>query len=172
MKIMSATTWKTRGSSIVFDKEMLGPLLDEGCLVSLREVLSWLRPGAWPSIMPIGTRGKAVETVLVGGMDTLMEVETVEDAERFVQLRVRHLISEFQRHWGQEHGLVFGFASKPQQFVVSVREEVRYIRRDLQEIRLSSTLWNGAAAEDLWQLVRKDSARPRVVGGYYVPRVS
>jgi hypothetical protein len=53
--------WQRRGSSVIFYKAMLGPLIVGGHLVSLREALGWLN--RWPSDPPGGGT-----TLLVGGL--------------------------------------------------------------------------------------------------------
>ena len=77
---MSSTSWLRRGSSVVFDKQSLGPLIAGGSMVSLRQALSWLSD--WPSGPPSGA-----DSVLVCGLETCIEVLSREDAERFLQSR-------------------------------------------------------------------------------------
>lgn len=156
--------WLTRGSSIIFDKTMLGPVLAEQALVPLRQVLNWL--SAWPSSTPNGGR-----TVLVGGLDTILEVLSQREAEDFVRQRVRPLIAEFQNRW-TECGLVFGLNAEPERLIEDpVSEMVNFKRRDDIQICLSTELWNGSAATDMRRLVRTDRGTgQRVRGGYYAPR--
>lgn len=47
---MSSSSWLRRGSSTVFDRHTLGPLIGSGALVSLREALRWMK--GWPSDPP------------------------------------------------------------------------------------------------------------------------
>lgn len=47
---MSSSSWLRRGSSTVFDRHTLGPLIGSGTLVSLREALRWMN--GWPSDPP------------------------------------------------------------------------------------------------------------------------
>lgn len=163
-EFVDSRMWLTRGSSVIFDKVMLGPLLSAGALISLREALSWLR--SWPSAPPHG--GK---TVLVGGLDTVLEVLPVQDAEDFVRRNIRPLIAEFQNHW-TECGLVFGLNTPAQRIREDpVSEMVYFETRNDERICLSTELWNGSAVTDMRRLMRTDrAAGQKVCGGYYAPR--
>ncbi|MBX3394309.1 MAG: hypothetical protein KF841_02975 [Phycisphaerae bacterium] len=163
-EFVDSKMWLTRGSSVIFDKVMLGPLLTEGALIPLRQALSWL--SSWPSATPTG--GK---TVLVGGLETVLEMLAVSDAEDFVRRYIRPLIAEFQSCW-PEHGLVFGLNTEPGRLIEDpVSEMVNLKRRDDTTICLSTELWNGSAVTDMRRLVRTDRASgQKVRGGYYAPR--
>jgi len=166
MREMSSSAWLRRGSSIVFDKHSLGPLITDVCLVSLRKALSWTK--AWPARPP-----NDGQTVLVGGLETCLEVFSPEDAEAFLRNRVKPLVLEFQSHWDQR-GLVFGFGKSAKAFVVTPSdEEVLFIRQDQQRVRLSYSLWDGSATMNVTRLVRDDrETGKRVTIGYHVPRIS
>src|SRR5690242_394101 len=99
-EFIDSPMWQRRGTSIVFDKTMLGPLLASGVLISLREALSWLHE--WPVSSPVSSR-----SVLVAGLDTVLDVLPKDEAEHFVRERVRRLIAEFQDRW-VDHALIFG----------------------------------------------------------------
>jgi hypothetical protein len=161
-EFVDSRMWLTRGSSVIFDKVMLGPLLSAGALLSLREALSWL--SAWPTEPPSGSR-----TVLVGGLDTVLEVLSPTDASDFVRRHVRPLIAEFQNNWS-ECGLVFGLNTPAQRIEEHpVTEMVYFVNRDGEKICLSTELWNGSAVTDMRRLVRRDG-NTHVRGGYYAPR--
>lgn len=166
MREMSSTGWLRRGSSIVFDKEALGPLINEGALISIREALGWMN--AWPATFPGSSR-----TVLVGGLETLLEVLTGEEAEQFLRERVKPLILEFQAKW-DSCGLVFGFGTHERAFeITSSDEEVIFRRGDREQIRLSHYLWDGSATLDVTRLTRESADGGRIITvGYYVPRIS
>jgi hypothetical protein len=53
MKDMDATTWKRKGSSIVWSPELLGSLITEGIAVPLRTPLCWMTDG-FPDDTPGG----------------------------------------------------------------------------------------------------------------------
>lgn len=166
MREMSSSAWLRRGSSIVFDKHSLGPLITDGCLVSLREALSWMK--SWPAQPPDDR-----QTVLVGGLETCLEVFSPEDAEAFLRNRIKPFVLEFQSRWDQR-GLVFGFGTPEKSFEVTAsQEEVLFLRRDRKRVRLSYSLWDGSATMNVTRLVRDDGQTgKRVTLGYYVPRIS
>jgi len=166
MREMSSSAWLRRGSSIVFDKHSLGPLITDSCLVSLREALSWMR--SWPAQPPSDR-----QTVLIGGLETCLEVLSPKDAEAFLRSRIKPFILEFQWRWDQR-GLVFGFGKPAEAFVVTPSdEEVLFIRQDQQRVRLSYSLWDGSATMNVTRLFRIDGQTGRQITiGYHVPRVS
>lgn len=166
MRDMSSSAWLRRGSSIVFDKQSLGPLITDGCLVSLREALSWVK--SWPEDQPDDRH-----TVLVGGLETCLEVLSPEDAEAFLRTRIKPFVLEFQSRWDQR-GLVFGFGTSEKSFeITATHEEVLFLRRDRKQVRLSYSLWDGSATMNVTRLVRNDSQTgKKVTIGYYVPRIS
>src|SRR5690349_5161556 len=103
MRDMSASAWLRRGSSIVFDRFSLGPLIGQGALVSLREALRWTN--AWPS-QPPGSG----QTVLVCGIETFLDVMEPAEVQKFLKKQVKPFVQEFQARWDQR-GLVFGFGT-------------------------------------------------------------
>lgn len=165
MHDMSSSAWQRRGSSVVYSRHMLGPLIAAGCLVSLREALGWLRQ--WPDAPP----GNG-HTVLVGGLETCLEVLSTGEAEDFLRRRVKPFILEFQSRWDQR-GLVFGFGCPSQRFRVDAQENVLFSHPQGGAVHLSSCLWNGAAGQDLYRLLTKDPATNQpVLGGFHVRRLS
>lgn len=164
MRDMSSSAWLRRGSSIVFDRLTLGPLIGGGALVSTREALRWMN--AWPS-QPPGSG----QTVLVCGMETLLEVMEPAEAQNFLKSRVKPFVQEFQARWDQR-GLVFGFGTHETSFEITPSdEEVLFIRRDRQRVRLSYSLWDGSATMNVARLIRDEQGKSITVG-YYVARIS
>jgi len=92
MREMSSSAWLRRGSSIIFDRITLGPLIGGSALVSLREALGWMK--SWP-LKPPGNG----QTVLVGGIETFLEILEPRDAERFLRNRIKPFVQEFQERW-------------------------------------------------------------------------
>ena len=165
MNDMTSSGWQRRGSSVVFHKEMLGPLIAAGCLVSLREALAWMQ--GWPADPP----GNG-ETVLVGGLETCLDVMPTEEADRFLCARIKPYIQEFQSRWDQR-ALVFGFGCSASRFQVDPFEDVLFTGPSDKVIKLSAGLWNGAAKHDLYRLFMRNVATGKdEVGGFYVRRLS
>jgi len=164
MRDMSSSAWLRRGSSIVFDRVTLGPLIGEAALVSLREALRWMN--AWPAEPPGNGR-----TVLVCGIETFLDIMEPIEAQNFLKSRVKPFVEEFQARWDQR-GLVFGFGTHERAFEVSASdEEVLFIRRDGERVRLSYSLWDGSATMNVMRLIRDEQGKSVTVG-YYVARIS
>lgn len=164
MRDMSSSAWLRRGSSIVFDRFTLGPLIGGGALVSMREALGWMN--AWPAEPP----GKS-QTVLVCGVETFIDVMEPAEAEFFLKSRVKPFVQEFQSRWDQR-GLVFGFGTHERSFELTASdEEVLFIRRGGERVRLSYSIWDGSATMNVARMIRADQGKSITVG-YYVARIS
>lgn len=165
MEPLTSGMWKNRGSSVVFHPNLLGPLLSAGCMVSLREALSWMKN--WPANPP--GNGK---TVLVGGLEAALEVLSPEDAEELLRSQVKAFIHEFQAQWDQ-CGLVFGFGCSASRFQVDPSEHVLFVGPGNRIVPLSSALWNGSAVQDMYKLMFRNSTTGKdEPGGFYVRRLS
>jgi len=164
MRNMSSSAWLRRGSSIVFDRFTLGPLIGGGTLVSMREALGCLHD--WPAEPP----GNG-QTVLVCGMETFLDVLEPAKVREFLKTRVNPFVQEFQARWDQR-GLVFGFGTHERSFELTASdEEVLFIRRDGERMRLSDSLWDGSATMNMARLIRDEQGKSITVG-YYVARIS
>ena len=166
MREMSSSAWLRRGSSIVFDKQSLGPLISNGPLVPLRQALDWTNE--WPGEPPGGGR-----TVLVSGLETCLEVLAVEEAERFLWERIKPFILSLQERWDQV-GVVFGFGTSSHSFeVTNIEEEIVFLRRGDERVRLSQFMWDGSSTLNVTRLVREgDQPGKTLTVGYHVPRIS
>jgi hypothetical protein len=121
---------------------------------------------AWPAEPPVKGR-----TILVGGIETFLDVLEPSKAQEFLKNRVKPFVQEFQTRWDQR-GLVFGFGTHERSFEVTLSdEEVLFVRRDGERIRLSHSLWDGSATMNVARLVRDDHGK-RSTAGYYVARIS
>ncbi|MEI2687732.1 MAG: hypothetical protein V9G14_16980 [Cypionkella sp.] len=70
-----------------------------------------------------------------------MSMEPAE-AQDFLKGRVKPFVQEFQARWDQR-GLVFGFGTHERSFELTASdEEVLFIRRDGERVRLSYSLWD------------------------------
>ena len=169
MNTLSTTSWMRSGSSILFDPTEIQHLLKLNSMVSLREFLSWR--DNLPDNPPIPDSSR---TVLVCGLETVMETLSPTDAQDFLQRKIRPVIKTIQDVW-TETGIVFGFTQGPRSFKEKPgsREEVLFLRSDNQEIRISEGLWDGTAELNMMQIISSFiSESQRYVVGYYVKRIS
>jgi len=166
MEKISSSVWQRKGSSIVFDKKSLGGLISGGPIISLREALGWSK--GIPAVPPIAGR-----TILLSGLETILEVMDPADAEDFLTRRIRPLLISLQNRW-TDCGVVFGFSSHARAFEeTSFDEEVLFRRRDRKTVRLSKGLWDGSTALNMRRVVREgDKPGEEVIIGYYVARIS
>ena len=166
MDTISSTVWQRKGSSIVFDQRSLGPFISAGTVVSLREALGWAR--GIPAVPPIPGR-----TMLISGLETVIETMEPQEAEEFLTRRIRSLLISLQNRW-TDCGVVFGFSSHPKAFEETpMKEEVLFRRRGRETVRLSEALWDGSATLNMKRVVREgDREGEEVVIGYYVARIS
>ncbi|HYA42139.1 MAG TPA: hypothetical protein VEF34_12600, partial [Syntrophobacteraceae bacterium] len=148
MEETSSSVWQRKGSSIVFDKKSLGGLISAGAVVSLREAMSW--SVEIPAAPPVPGR-----TILVSGLETVLEIMMPQDGEHFLTRRIRPLLISLQNHW-TDCGVVFGFSSNPKAFQeTSLEEEVLFRRRDSKTVRLSRGLWDGSSSLNMKRVVRE-----------------
>lgn len=167
MDSISSSVWRRRGSCVIFDQESMGSIIAAGALVSLRTFLGWRRNT--PTTQP--TPGK---TILVAGLEAVLETMSPEEADDFLARRVRPVIMDLQSRW-TDAGIVFGFTSHHKAFKeTSLEEEVLFNRRDQKTIRLTEGLWDGSATVHMKRLVREGAETPSndAVIGYYVARIS
>lgn len=169
MNTLSTTSWMRSGSSILFDPTEIQNLLKLNSMVSLREFLSWR--DNLPDNPPIPDSSR---TVLVCGLETVMETLPPAEAQIFLQRKIRPVIKTIQDVW-TETGIVFGFTQGPRSFKEKPgsKEEVLFLRSDNQEIRISEGLWDGTAELNMMQIISSFiSESQRFVVGYYVKRIS
>jgi len=165
MRDMTATSWLYQGSSVVFTKATLGPLITKNNMISLRQALSWLN--AWPE-SPDGD-GK---TVLVAGLEVCLDMMDVADAEKLLRQRIKPFILEFQSRWDQ-CGLIFGFSQMEKFKINAADDEVMFQRKDRSQVRFSRYLWDGSSTLEIWCLKDGEaSGSTKPVIGYHVRRIS
>lgn len=166
MEKISSSVWQRKGSCVVFDKSSLGGLISGGAVISLREVLSWSKGIA--ATPPFDGR-----TILVSGLETILETVEPQDAEDFLTRRIRPLLISLQSQW-TDCGVVFGFSSHAKAFEeTSFDEEVLFRRRDRKIVRLSRGLWDGSTALNMRRIVREgNKPGEEIIVGYYVARIS
>lgn len=164
MEATSSTVWHRKGSSIIFNKECIGPFISSGALISLREMLSWSE--RLPPAPPVAGR-----TIMISGLETIIEIMEPHEAEHFLTQHVRPLLINLQNEW-TDLGIVFGFSSHMNNFEEkSFEEEVLFHRLDRRTVRLSESLWDGSSSVNMKRVVYKNDKK-EVTIGYYVARIS
>ncbi len=165
MESNSTTVWQRKGSCVIFNKECLGEFIASGAVISLRQFLDWIK--AIPAVPPVSG-----STILVSGLETVIEILPSMEAEDFLARRVRPVLIELQNRW--DCGIVFGFSAHEKAFKeTALEEEVLFQRRGHQEIRLSDGLWDGSATMNMQRLLVEDAATSKETCiGYYVSRIS
>ena len=168
MKDMDATTWKRKGSSIVWSPELLGPLITDGIAVPLRTALCWMADGFPDDTLDGGN------TVLIGGLQTVLETaDSNEEAYDWLRKNIMPLLREAQAHWPRV-GIVFGMAGPRNLFHLNEADDFVYFGRSKDKsknVRISLGMWNGAAiGEGAYRLMT--TGQKKEVGGYHVNHIS
>jgi len=166
MESISNSVWQRRGSCVIFDQKSLGSFIADGSVISLRQALTWSK--GLPASPPVPGR-----TILISGLETVIETTEPQKAEDFLSCRIRPLLIHLQNRW-TDCGVVFGFTSHHKAFEeTALEEEVLFRRRDRKQIRLSEGLWDGSATVNMKRVVREgDQPKEEVIVGYYVARIS
>lgn len=175
MNELTTSSWRRQGCSLVWDPELLTPLLQQQGPLSLRQVLLWAHQG-FPSTSPVGGRA-----ILVAGLQTCLEVLTTSEASIFLSTFIQAFIRRWQDTW-PDRALVFGLRCSWSQWRTD-SDEYAYLRvRQEHEIDVTHSLWGGAAPGASKIMVSPDVStgsmgstgkthEPRV-GGLYVRRFS
>jgi hypothetical protein len=169
METISSNTWQYKGSSVIFNHTMLKGFI--GSQVSLRQVLLWANN--FPDNPPIKTGTK---TILVTGLETLVETLPLNEAEDFLGSRVQPLLRRIQQRW-TDIGIVFGFVNPPAAFELTVQDEsLLFRRRDKSLVNLSNGLWDGSAPLNMRQVyaetLKTEPTHGQELIGYHVSRIS
>ena len=168
MKDMDATTWKRKGSSIIWSPDLLGPLITGGNAVPLRTALCWMADG-FPDDTPGGGG-----TVLIGGLQTVLETAgSTEEAYDWLRTNIMPLLRAAQAHWPLV-GFVFGMTGPRSLFNLDEGDDLVYFGRSndrSKNTRITLGIWNGAATgEGAYRLITTGSKKE--VGGYHVSHIS
>ena len=169
MKTISSTSWQRSGSTLLFGFEEIQNLLKQKSMVSLQEFLTW--SGNIPDDPPIP---KDSSTILVCGLETVMDTLSPEEAQEFLSRKVRPVVQNVQSIW-PDTGIVFGFPQGSRSFreTHGRREEVLILRSDNQEIHISEGLWDGSADQNMLCIETSFITDKQTVPvGYYVRRIS
>jgi len=166
MDSISSTVWQRKGSSVIFDRAVLGEFISQGAVISLRNALAWMKD--FPDHPPVPGRA-----IVISGLETIMETLPPPLAEEFLNQRLRPLIIELQNRW-TECGILFGFSSHERAFEeTAFEEEILFLRGDRKQVRLSEELWGGSASVNMKRIVKEEQkTRKEKKVGYYVARIS
>jgi hypothetical protein len=167
MQEMTAQSWKRRGCSIVWSPELLSGLITDAEATPLRVALEWRQQGLPDS--PPG-RGK---TVLVGGLQTIIEVIVAPDAAyAWLRANILPLCRMWSNHW-DGIALVFGMDGPSKLFQLNESDDLVYFGRATDrdsKLCLTRAIWNGAATgKGVYKLI---SETTKDIGGFHVVRVS
>ena len=169
MKTLSATSWQRKGSTLLFGSAEIQDLLKKKSMVSLQKFLTW--GGNIPDDPPIPEDSS---TILVCGLETVMDTLPPKEAEDFLRRKVRSVIKNVQDIW-TDTGIVFGFPQGYQRFqeTQGSQEEVLFLRSDNQAIRISEGLWDGTADLNMQRIETSFITDKQLVTiGYHVRRIS
>jgi len=151
----------------VWAPELLSGLIKDTEATPLRVVFEWRQQGL-PESPPGG--GK---TVLVGGLQTVMEVMPDSIAAyAWLRTNILPLCRMWSNHWGGV-GLVFGMDGPGKLFQLNESDDLVYFGRGTDrdsKICLTRAIWNGAATgKGVYKLIAESA---KEVGGFHVVRVS
>lgn len=170
MRYETTTAWKRKGSSIIFDPAEIECLVNDDVMISLRELLSW-REGRLPDTPP-GLK----DSVLVCGLEAVLDSCEPDAALDFLKCRIRPVIREIQTNW-TETGLIFGFSGGGKRFseTNAFNDEILYLGTGNKKVQISNGLWGHSASSNMVCLL--DAESETINGksnkiGYYVDRIS
>ncbi|MBX3410398.1 MAG: hypothetical protein KF859_11000 [Phycisphaeraceae bacterium] len=158
---------------MVWHPELLADLISSVEPVPLRTVLGWEKSG-FPESPPGSTAAKPAATVLVGGLqtvvETMMESQPPEAVADWLRVNILAVVRAWKSQWPNV-GLVFVMDGPCTLFDFNEGDELVYFGRGrdrARKVKLSLAIWNGAAsgAGAYQLLVEKPGAKE--VGGYYV----
>lgn len=166
MQEMTSQGWKRRGCSIVWSPELLAPLITGQDAVPLRTVLEWSRHSI-PD--PLG----GSKTVLVGGLQTVLDVLSDKDA---AYGWLRENILPLCRRWCNRFagvGLVFGMDGPSKVIQLNDADDLVYFGKGADretKVCLTRAIWNGAATGNgVFKLTGEGSTE---IGGFHVKHLS
>lgn len=160
-----STTWRSKGSSLVWSPALWEPLLETQEPIPLRDALAWLTaiPATPPHAGPI----------VIVGLQPCLEILDPDAAFQFLRMRILRLIEECQDCWPTS-SLVFGLSCTSKDWRLDVQDRALLRVRQGHEVQVTLGMWAGAASTASQLEVHSgDPAKPGPVhGGYYLARLS
>lgn len=142
MKSVDSEVWLRSGLSLVWDARALGPNLRPEEAVSVRGLTRMAE--AWPEELP----SQGGDALLVGGLESLLDCLSPEDAEEYLRRRFVPLVENFQRHYEEQAALMIWIPSGLRR--VRLDQEQRRIiwlcaaPHETATLALGRLLWSGA----------------------------
>ena len=167
MEEMTSQSWKRKGSSIVWSRELLTSIILDTEPTPLRTIIKWLNDG-FPESPPGNSK-----TVLVGGLQTVLE--TMPDSVASYEWLRRYILPLCRKaghHWSSV-ALVFAMDGPSRLFTHNEADDLVYYGRGndrSKQVPISRAIWNGAATgRGAFKLIVEET---KEVGGYHVQHVS
>lgn len=169
---ITGSSWQRRGSSLVWDRELLAPLLINNGLIPLHQALAWLHQP-----LPVDPPTAGGKSITVVGLQPVLESLEPEQSFSFLRQRMQRLVLRVQDAYGGGVGLVFALSCTWKQWRVDASEKAYLTLRPDKEIEITPALWNGVASE-AQMIIAESSNENRArenstrVGGLHVPHFS
>lgn len=177
MEELTSSKWKRRGSSLVWHPALLGDLVPAIEAVPLRTLLGWMETG-FPEDPPGSTPEGVAQTVLVGGLQTIVETmsqtATPDEVAAWLRTNILGVNRVWKTHWPSV-GLVFIMDGPASLFEFNEGDEIVYFGRGrdrAKKVQLSVAIWNGAASGAGAYRIIAEKDGTREVGGYHVDWLS
>jgi len=170
VKARQDQAWTRRGFSLLWDAETLKKIASPAEAVDLREFLSIA--SCWPENLP----SCGGDTLIVTGMEGLLDSLSGKDREMWLEQDLRPAILSFQEWYESQAGLIMWLPSGGKRIKMDLATEQYYWKPHGQErIALGRMLWGGAEA-DVERIIVSDISNPDIDGknycGLFHPRIS
>ena len=146
MKTVTDSSWVRRGLSLLWDSSALSSVMAPTEAIPLRQLFQMSQD--WPDDLPSSGGNAVVAVGLEGALDCL----SPDDAETWLETRIRPLLLSFQAHYQGQAGLHLWLPGGRQRVVASFASNSYSWRCSPPEQRslpLGRLLWSGAESEAL-----------------------
>ena len=146
MKTVTDSSWVKRGMTLLWDNSALSNLIAPAEAIPLRQFFHLSQD--WPDDLP-SVQGNAVVVV---GLEAALDCLTPDDAESWLERRIRPLLLDFQAYYQGQAGLHFWLPGGRQRIVASFASNSYAWRSPppgQQNLPIGRLLWSGAESEAL-----------------------